>query len=186
MSKFFSKLSKILICALFISSVIVLILSFYFTFQSDGKLVFTKEVPKESALLKNYAYISGQVNNPGVYEINSATRVIDLINLAAGFTENADPDYINNELNLSRKVQNEDHIFINSKITNSSQPSKTSNLINLNTATISELMQLPGIGESTGQKIIENRPYLSIEELLDVPGIGESKFNQVKHLVSLE
>jgi competence protein ComEA len=56
--------------------------------------------------------------------------------------------------------------------------------INLNTAGISELVKLPGIGEKTAEKIIQLRSergkFKRLEELLDVRGIGEVKFNKIK------
>ena len=62
--------------------------------------------------------------------------------------------------------------------------SLTEKSINLNTAGISELIKLPGIGEKTAEKIIQLRNtrgnFKKIEELMDVSGIGEVKFNNIK------
>jgi competence protein ComEA len=62
--------------------------------------------------------------------------------------------------------------------------SLTEKSINLNTAGISELIKLPGIGEKTAEKIIQLRntrgKFKSIEELMDVSGIGEVKLNKIK------
>jgi len=62
--------------------------------------------------------------------------------------------------------------------------SLTEKSINLNTAGISELIKLPGIGEKTAEKIIQLRNtrgnFKRIEELMDVSGIGEVKFNNIK------
>jgi DNA uptake protein ComE-like DNA-binding protein len=44
--------------------------------------------------------------------------------------------------------------------------------ININTATLNELKTLPGIGDATARKIVENRPYSDIWELMDIDGIG--------------
>lgn len=52
--------------------------------------------------------------------------------------------------------------------------------ININMATITELDSLNGIGPSTAQKIIDNRPYIIIEDLLKVSGIGEATYNKFK------
>lgn len=60
-------------------------------------------------------------------------------------------------------------------------------LININKASASELQILPGIGESTANKIIEyrnkNGKFKTIEELKNVSGIGDSKFNAIKDLI---
>ena len=49
--------------------------------------------------------------------------------------------------------------------------------INLNTATLAELVALPGIGEKLAMRIVEarqERPFTSLEDLDRVPGIGKS------------
>ena len=59
--------------------------------------------------------------------------------------------------------------------------------VNLNTATLEKLMTLPGVGESTAQKILEyrnkNKKFKSIDELKNVPGIGEAKLNTLKEYI---
>lgn len=61
--------------------------------------------------------------------------------------------------------------------------------ININTATVGELMQLPRIGSSTANKIIEYREqvggFKSIEEIKNVRGIGDATFNQIKDLITV-
>lgn len=188
MRQILKKLLNFLLILLIITSIVILTVSLYLSYKSEGKITFTKEISKQGELFKNYAYISGEVKNPGVYEITEQTRIIDLVNLAGGFTENADPDFLNSDLNLSALVKNEDHVFIKAKgIANQgSVQSSSTEFVNINTASMADLMELPGVGESTAQKIIDARPFTAIEGLLDVPGIGESKFNQMKDLISVE
>ena len=52
--------------------------------------------------------------------------------------------------------------------------------VNVNTATIDELANVPGLGLSLAQKVIDNRPYESLDDLKKVPGIGESSFEKLK------
>ena len=58
-------------------------------------------------------------------------------------------------------------------------------LVNINTATQTQLETLSGIGPSTALKIIqyreENGKFKTIEEIKNVPGIGESKFEAIKN-----
>ena len=64
------------------------------------------------------------------------------------------------------------------------ESNKTTNLININKAGAIELQELPGIGSSTAEKIIEyrnqNGNFKSIEDIKNVSGIGEAKFNNIK------
>lgn len=56
---------------------------------------------------------------------------------------------------------------------------KPERLVNLNNCTKHELLDLPGIGETIADKIIENRPYDNPWELLDIPGIGTKTFQNI-------
>ena len=52
--------------------------------------------------------------------------------------------------------------------------------VNINSATIDELANVPGLGPSLAQKIIENRPFASLDDLKKVAGIGENSFEKLK------
>jgi competence protein ComEA len=65
------------------------------------------------------------------------------------------------------------------------QSTINNNLINLNSATIEELDQLPGIGQVTANKIIVNRPYSTIDELLVKKTVNKSVFEKIKGLISI-
>lgn len=95
--------------------------------------------------------------------------------------------YIEKEC-ICPKIENDaciDNVIDNKPDTNTSNEQKVS----LNSATIDELMQLPGIGEVKAKAIIAYREekggFKSIEELLEVNGIGESTFNKIKDQLSL-
>jgi len=61
--------------------------------------------------------------------------------------------------------------------------------VNLNTASVSQLEGLPGIGKSTAERILEYREksggFKKIEDLMNVRGIGEKSFLKLKPLVTV-
>lgn len=60
-----------------------------------------------------------------------------------------------------------------------------SECISINTGSITELDSLEGIGPSTAQKIIDNRPYNSLTDLLKVSGIGQATYDKFKNNICL-
>lgn len=153
-------------------------------------------------------HITGEVKNWGVIELEEGSRVIDAVNKAGGFTDEADTEKVNLAYELTDGVK----IYIPSKnedvensvttqkyittdsgdnvITEESNMKKTSNsLVNINEATQTELETLPGIGPSTALKIIsyreENGKFSSIEDIKNVSGIGDNKFENIRELISV-
>ena len=101
-------------------------------------------------------HIIGQVNNPGLVELKVGSRIYDAIELAGGLTTNADIS----KTNLAYILSDGEKIYIPSYddediIENSNLNSNDK--ININTANASELQEIPGVGESTANSIIEYR-----------------------------
>lgn len=143
---------------------------------------------------KVFVHVSGEVANPGLYEIECGSRVADAVNAAGGFTDEADESCCN----LARVVDDGEHLIIPSKnasetpgnesaSTSAEQSSPDAGLVNLNTASAGQLETLPGIGESTARKIIADReangPYSTVEDLMRVSGIGQKKLEALENLV---
>jgi len=177
---------------IFIALIVVFSSGLYINFQNQNKpldLKFIESAPEKNTINKKIAYISGEVKNPGVYEITDDYRVIDIIELSGGLTKSADPKYINNEINLAKQIEDGEHIMIPSKqdpkVYSPDETSPSSNLISINNASKAQLEDLPGIGPALAERIINERPFNSVESLLDVSGIGESKYAQIKDLVSI-
>lgn len=67
---------------------------------------------------------------------------------------------------------------------------KQNGLVNINTASQSELEGLPGIGEKTAEKIIdyreENGDFKTKEDLKNVSGIGDAKYSEIEDLITVE
>ncbi len=149
--------------------------------------------------------IGGAVKNPGVYEMPENARVIDVIEKAGGITENVDAKYFDKNINKAQKLADGMKIYIptiddltatvstnmNSSQGDTSQDSSgvlgtytQSGLININTASRKELIDLPGVGEVTADKIISNRPYNSIDELLTKKAVTKSQFDKIKDKIT--
>lgn len=80
--------------------------------------------------------------------------------------------------------------YVPTESTESTTATTVAGKVDLNQATVEDLMQIDGIGEKTAQKIIAYRSligqYTFIEQLLDVEGIGEKKLEGWKHYLTVE
>lgn len=154
----------------------------------ENDTIIEPKVEKETSLIM--VYISGEVYNPGIYQLVVGDRVVDVVNMAGGLSKEADLDNIN----LAKKIYDEDKIYIPalgeeipisvSLETNTQESGK----ININIASSADLQSLPGIGEVIAGRILEYRKttrFNSVEDILDVSGIGEAKFQAIKDLISI-
>ena len=133
--------------------------------------------------------LTGFVENPGVYQVPKGTILLELIELANA-NQAANTSYIHKELPLSKQLIHGDKFYIPSATEQGATAaggnnSGASNKISLNQASLAELMELPGVGESTAQKIIDARPYTKLGDLLNVSGIGEATYNKIVSKVVL-
>ena len=157
-----------------------------------------------------FVHIDGYINNPGVYEIKENDRIKTLIDKAGGFKEG----YSIKNINLAAKLSDGDKIYIpsvseekvieNNNNINTNLSGKGQNVksdgnnvsimknnskININTANISELKQITGIGESTANKIIDYREnvgkFKKIEDIKEVKGIGDAKYESLKNKITI-
>lgn len=134
-------------------------------------------------------YVCGEVMKPGMYYFDSNARVEDAIEAAGGITANAVID----SMNLAAYVNDCDKVYVPAfgedieALTGNDEP--TDNRIDINRATLDELMTLPGIGQSKAQSIIDYRTeqggYTSIEDIMNITGIKEGVFNKIKDLIKV-
>lgn len=149
-------------------------------------------------------YVSGEVVKPGVYVLLATARVIDALQAAGGATNQADLVVVNLASPLVDAAQvfiprmgstprvtlPRPHAGINLPIAGGSggagagggavgNATSAAGIVDINSATLSDLDALPGVGPSTAQAIIDyrvaNGPYASVDDLLNVRGIGPSK-----------
>ncbi len=141
-------------------------------------------------------YISGEINNPGVYEIREEQRLEDLIKEAGGLTNEAD----DRNLNLAQRLEdqmkiyipniNEENLLENTDRNQEALPvsNMDSSLVNINTANKDELMSHPNIGDKRADSIIEYRKaqkFEKIEDIKNVTGIGEKYYEALKDLITV-
>ncbi len=147
-------------------------------------------------------HITGEVKKEGLIYLPVGSRVADAIKEAGGETKNADLS----QINLAYQLQDGQKLYIPNKNEiiseyiisatgntesegSSSNNLKGENKVNINTATQSELDQLPGIGPSIAQRIIdyreENGNFQKIEDVQNVKGIGDAKYEEIKDKITV-
>ena len=131
--------------------------------------------------------MSGAVKQPGVYDFPKGIHLVEAIGLAGGAIEGADLS----KLNLALVLKDGQKITIPS-LNNQNEPSYLVNsgaLLDINTATAEQLMNLPEIGELKAQAILTYRsdhgPFQTLDDLMEVPGVGESIFETIKDLITV-
>lgn len=141
-------------------------------------------------------HIEGAVCTPGVYELKANARLSDAIVCAGGFRDDAAPEGVN----LARMLTDGEQVIVptkeqyetgmlpsNSDSAGIAHASSEPALVNINSASLSELTTLPGVGEATAQKIINEREqnglFSSPEDIMRVSGIGEKKFTHIQALI---
>lgn len=195
-----SKNEKIIICIILV--IIISVIGYYIYVNINNNELYIEEddsyieenhndVDNETSVNKNeetiIIHIAGCVENEGVYEIKKDSRISDAIDIAGGLTSDANIKSINlaQKLNDGQKIYipniNEDIEEYTGDDTNLFEYNE---LININTATQTQLETLPGIGPSTADKIIqyrkENGNFKNIEDIKNVSGIGDSKYENIK------
>ncbi|WP_245830908.1 helix-hairpin-helix domain-containing protein [Sediminibacillus massiliensis] len=153
--------------------------------EMNSRIEEDKEDTGETEAVKWIVDIKGEVRKPGVYEADADNRVGDLIEMAGGFTEDADEDFVN----LAVKIHDEMMIHVPKKgdedklITEWSKEESESPL-RINLASEEELTALSGIGPSKAAAIItyreENGPFNEVKDLLNVTGIGEKTLEKIE------
>lgn len=147
--------------------------------------------------------IKGAVVNPGVYRVAKQMIIQDVIALAGGLRSDADTS----NLNLSKKVTNEMVITVftkeeikkldqekepiqdEKKDEEESSSDDETTLININKASLEELTELPGIGESKAKLIIEYREKCGLftkkEDLKNIKGIGDALYAKMEMYITI-
>lgn len=156
----------------------------------------TAEKPEDSfsqpETIKNelVVHVAGAVQNPGVYTLQDGSRVEDAITRAQLLPQ-SDADALNRAALLTDGqkivVPFAGESQTSHPLTESETGTMPNDKVNLNHATLAQLMTLPGIGEVKAQAIMQYRQehngFQTIDQLLQVNGIGSAIYSQIADLV---
>ncbi len=142
-----------------------------------------------------FVHVCGQVNAPGVYELEEGSRVYQAIERAGGFGPSAEQGWLNlaEPVTDGMKIQvptiQEAEELKKSGAAMAGEESALSGKVNINTAGREALMTLTGIGEARASDIISYRetqgPFERIEDIMKVSGIKEAAFQKIKDFITV-
>ena len=134
-------------------------------------------------------HVVGAVRRPGLYRLRDGARVADAVARAGGATRRADVSLVN----LAAPVADGVQVVVPRRAPaaasgSANAPQTPAGPLHLNTATLEQLDELPGVGPSTAQKILDFRQqhgaFTSIDELDAIPGIGPARLEQLREVAA--
>lgn len=133
----------------------------------------TDALASESAQIKTVVVdVAGAVENSGVYSLKSGSRIADALSAAGGFSAKADRNYVARFVNQAQVVTDGMKVYIPAEGEHVTEQKEsvlgaqtTNGVVSINTASLSELDSLWGVGAARAKQIIDNRPYQSLDEL---------------------
>lgn len=174
--------------------------------SSEGGAAF-EEGGREEAPPKEetwFLYITGSVRKPGVYELPPGARLFQLVEAAGGLSNFADSVAVNlaapledgMHIHVPKKGEQpaeETTIIVEPHVVPGRRPSgprsQTGGLVDVNTATVAELLVLKGVGPALAESIVEcrtkNGRFRDIYDLLRVDGIGDGKLEGFREQISV-
>jgi competence protein ComEA len=137
-------------------------------------------------------HVVGAVRRPGLYRLADGARIADALRRAGGATRKADLSLVN----LAAPVSDGTQIVVPRRAppaASGAAPASpgaapAAGPVHLNTATVEQLDELPGVGPVTAEKIVDYREqhgaFSSVDDLDAIPGIGPARLEQLRELVA--
>jgi competence protein ComEA len=137
-------------------------------------------------------HVVGAVRRPGLYRLPNGARIADALKRAGGATRRADLALVN----LAAPVSDGTQVVVPRRVSAAEAAAgeaaegegPAGGPVHLNTATVDELDELPGVGPVTAQKIVDWREqhgaFSSVDDLDAIPGIGPARLEQLRELVA--
>jgi competence protein ComEA len=134
----------------------------------------------ENSVPEVTVHVAGSVKNPGLYRLPAGARIADAITAAGGVNKKSAA----NSVNLAREVVDGEQIMVGEN-----SPGGAGSGISINSASVNELEDLPGVGPVIAARIVSyretNGPFTSIDALGEVSGIGNSILDSVRDIATL-
>ena len=147
-----------------------------------------------------FVQVSGAVRSPGVYELPAGSRVFEAIQSAGGMTDDAAADSVNQAVEVSdgdmivlctlqewEQAKSQQTELISGDLSGLQQ--EADGRININTADVTQLCTIPGIGESRAQSIVtyreQNGAFGAVEDIMKVSGIKDGLFQKIKDKIKV-
>ncbi len=134
-----------------------------------------------SALPELVVHVAGSVKNPGLYRLPIGARVAEAIEAAGGVSKKNAA----NSVNLAREVVDGEQILVGENTESGGLGSG----ISINSASASQLEDLPGVGPVIAARIVAyreaNGPFVSIDALGEVSGVGDSILGSILDIARL-
>ena len=150
---------------------------------------------EEEPVREVVVHVAGAVARPGLYRLPEGSRVDDAVLLAGGAKPKAALDLVN----LAAPVVDGQQVIVPLQGAGGDTAAPSAGTtgegdgpgakVRLNSATLEQLDELPGVGPVTAQQILDyreaNGAFRSVDELDAVPGIGPARLEQLRPLVDL-
>ena len=184
-----------LLIAAFLAGVTLLVAGRYFaTAGTPSADVQAVRVPVAQGVLpaqRLVVHVVGAVRRPGLYRLDQGDRIADAVRRAGGATRAADLTAVNLAAPLADGAQ----VLVPRRLPAAGGPGSPpagtaapAGPVRLNTATLEQLDDLPGVGPVTAQKILDYRAihgaFASVDELDAIAGIGPARLDQLRDLVA--